>query len=1359
MAAGTGPQEHAGRASQTFDVFLSYNRADQSAVEEIANALTRSGLAPWLDRWHLPAGTSWQRALGEALAVCRSCAVFVGAADLGDWEHQEVEVALDRAAKEPGFRVFLVLLPGVPDPFDAGALSPFLSTRTWVDLRGGIHAPDALRQLENAVKGIPPAVRESAAEPLPVCPYRGLETFDEEHAEFFFGREAVVQRALEKLKGARFLAVVGASGSGKSSLVRAGVIPALRAGRLEGSSAWQIRVMVPGAQPLTTLAAHLTRLNANGGIVRTLDELGRDQRTLHLAGAALLVDRPASERIVWVVDQGEEIFTLCRDERERSQFLANLLYAASAPDGRTSVIVTLRADFYARLAAYPEIAQAVASHQFLVGPMDRDDLRRVIEEPARRAGLAIDPGLVDTILDDVAHSPGALPLLEHALLELWNRGGGRRLTFEDYRASGGVDGALSQAADDLYASFSPAQQDIARRTLLRLTQPGEGTEDTRRRAALDELAGTGAELDVDTVVSALIQARLLTTSSEPETGERWLDVSHEALIRGWPRLRAWIDEDRAGLRIHRRVTEAVAEWESLDHDPGALFRGARLLDAEEYAARPGADLNAEERAFIAASTAARRRARRRRLALVAAAGGLAVAIAAAAVALSVVFRHQRDAAKRAESRAQSRELAAASESVRSSDLMLGMLLAIEANRRAQTDEARGALARALVADHELLTLRDPTEILTATYSADGRRIATFDDNGRVTVWDASSGRRISSLETGMNGLNGMVFQPGGRRLVIVGVRHFATLWDADHGKRIGRLPGGPRHRAIDVSDDGTLLLVRNGPSAAAPAAVWDALRDEQLAVVPGSFDQGVTFLPDGRTLIDWSRHAVNRVDWRRRVVTARLAHNGSRGWAVSPNGRYVVLDSGAIWDMQTGGRVLTLKRPREIGFARDSQFVLVAYDNRDVKLISLANGRSVRPPNAGVPMESGATAFDPRGRLYLDGFVPTGTPVIDTSTGQRLVSYDTSSGIPDDTRFSPDGRQILILDGSVARVEAAPATTADVLVPRHGPVDRVVLAGSEHAVTALTSTTTGEVRATSARLDTSGVPVEESTWRSHALRAVGLTHDGARVVVVGNDSTASVRIPPAWRATPKVSLTGATPVGERGAGLAGRAFLSDDGRRLVTEVAGGRPGIWDIGTGKPAILGPQGSGEPLALSRDGTVIVTASGGRSTPNYRSTSLIDGRSGKAIAALAPPVSTLRSIAFRSSDEAFAMGHADGVTRLWSRRGERLGRFDAPGRNPNGPLALSPGGGYLASVDDGLQIWRVADRAPIATLAPDVSGFIWIIWLGSRVAVLDYDGVLRTFTCDVCRSTAGLIKLAQSRVTRQLTPAETKTYLHQG
>jgi hypothetical protein len=592
-----------------YDVFLSHSSGDKDAVEHIAQRLrTEAQLEPFLDKWHLIPGNAWQEELEQALTQSRTCAVFLGPAALGPWENEEMRLALDKRTRTPTFRVIPVLLPNTEMP-EKGPLPDFLRRVTWVDFRGSLDDPEALHRLVSGIKGMAPGPAALSPAPLPVadlCPYLGLETFQEKDAALFFGRAALTQWLGERLRDRRFLAVIGPSGSGKSSVVRAGLIPALRQGALPGSRTWPIVLMTPTERLLEELAVRLalrTEPARRAQRMRQLhDDLRADARTLHTEARMELAEQGASTRLCLVVDQFEELFTLCRDEQERRPFLDNLLYAATLSQGQTGVVIVMRADFYGRAAAYAQLADCMSENQVTVTPMDAHELTEAIALPARKVSLSFEAGLVETLRDEVLGQPGALPLLEHALRELWERRQGRQLTVAAYRDIGGVAGAIARRADAEFDTLTPAQQAVARRILLRLVQLGEGTEDTRRRARLSELLTDNEQgAVIGTVVQQFVAARLLTTGRDATSAEEQLDVAHEALIRGWPRLRSWLDEDRSALRTQRRLAERAEEWRRLGRDPGGLLRGAQLEEAEAWAQAYGESINAIEREFLEAS--------------------------------------------------------------------------------------------------------------------------------------------------------------------------------------------------------------------------------------------------------------------------------------------------------------------------------------------------------------------------------------------------------------------------------------------------------------------------------------------------------------------------------------------------------------------------------------------------------------------------------------------------------------------------------------------------------------------------------------------------------------------------------------
>jgi len=443
-------------------------------------------------------------------------------------------------------------------------------------------------------------------------PYQGLQYYDENDADRFFGRETLIAKIVGRLANSRFLTVIGASGSGKSSVVRAGVIPALRRGeRLADGSLpptdsgqWDIRIFAPSAHPLDALAASLTRESESVSAATALRaDLAQEPQALTLTARRLLAQN-GKKRLMLVIDQFEETFTQCRQDDERKAFVENLLSAVEPGDSQPiTILLTLRADFYAQLAVQDQLRELVSQNQEFIGAMSRDELTRAILQPAALGNWKVQEGLVEVILDDLGSEPGALPLLSHALLETWKRRRGRVLTVSGYTASGGVHGAIAQTAEMVFHQrLSTAQQPIARMIFIKLAEIGEGTLDTRRRAAFSELITRATDtVTIDTVLGILTDARLITTDTLEPGDTRVVEVAHEALIREWPTLRDWLNQNRAGLILHRQLTEDTNDWIKLGRDPGALYRGMRLQQMSEWAKTNLDLISLTEQEFLDAS--------------------------------------------------------------------------------------------------------------------------------------------------------------------------------------------------------------------------------------------------------------------------------------------------------------------------------------------------------------------------------------------------------------------------------------------------------------------------------------------------------------------------------------------------------------------------------------------------------------------------------------------------------------------------------------------------------------------------------------------------------------------------------------
>ena len=596
-------------AASSYDIFLSYNSADHRIVEEVAHKLADAGLKElFLDRWNLLIGTRWRPMLEKALGSSKAVAIFVGPGEMGSWQQREVDIALDLQSKSPNFPVIPVLLPDCEPPLG------FLGQLTWVDFRS--QALDVgIAILAKAARGEEPGSdlqRHFDSVRASICPYRGLLYFREEDAPFFFGREIPIERLMDEVQRQPFVAVVGASGSGKSSVVRAGLVPRLRRDR---DTAWETVILVPGDQPLKALArAFLPLLEPSMGEVDRLAEATKlaehfrsETISLYDVVGRILEKQSGTDRVLIVVDQFEELYTLTSDEEARRRFVDELLAASSRAGSKANITLTLRGDFVGKALAYRPLSDRLQDAQINLGPMTREELECAIRKPAEKIQLEFEAGLVRRILNDVGDEPGNLPLLEFVLKELWDKRRGRILMNETYDAIGGLQGAVATKADELFKGLSSAEQKILQRIFLRIVRPSaESGVDTRRRATFSELPPEGAEL-----VFKLANERLLVTNKvtdKADSGlEQTVEVAHEALISNWGTLRAWVKEDREFLLWRERLGTLLKEWERAAENVEALLRGPLLIEAQKWFDQRSQDLSDQERKFISASREERER--------------------------------------------------------------------------------------------------------------------------------------------------------------------------------------------------------------------------------------------------------------------------------------------------------------------------------------------------------------------------------------------------------------------------------------------------------------------------------------------------------------------------------------------------------------------------------------------------------------------------------------------------------------------------------------------------------------------------------------------------------------------------------
>jgi DNA-binding SARP family transcriptional activator/WD40 repeat protein len=909
------------------------------------------------------------------------------------------------------------------------------------------------------------AALEDSEREVIACPFKGLASFDIEDAEVFFGRERLVAEMVARLAGAPLMGIVGSSGSGKSSVLRAGLLAALAAGVLPGSVDWGLALLRPGEHP-----------------ARALDHA--------TAGEAA-----RRSRLVLAIDQFEEIFTSCRDEAERAAFVDELVVAARDPRRRALVLVAVRADFYGRCAAYPELSRLLGANHVLVGPMRRDELRRAIELPARRAGLRIDSDVVDALIADVEGEPGALPLLSTSLLELWKRRDGRRLRMSAYEQTGGVHGAIAQLAENAYARLEPTQRGIARRILLRLAGHDEEGWVVRRRVGLVELDVERDERAAE-VLAVLADDRLVTI------GEGEVEIAHEALLREWPRLRRWLEEDTEGRRLHQHLGAATREWDAAGSDPGELYRGARLTAALEWAADHGPELNARERAFLDASHAANERSHRRLRAVLA---GVAALLALSVIA-GVVALEQRGSAREQAVAADAQRLGA--RALVEDDLDRALLLARQGVALDDSAQTRGNLLAALLRSPATLGLLrgDDEPITTIALSPDERTLAAGTNSDKIFLFDTRTRRRLATLTpTSGNAFIGtLAFSPDGRRLAIGydrGRGNVVAVFDL-RGRRVVARPSLPLGRLVSglrYSPDGRtleLILARAfGDRGPAEFMRFDA-RTGTPRLGPVSVNRaGTTSLmitSDGRRLVAVGegetvvRDAQDLRALKRWPVGGRGA---SQFWptALAPDDRTVAIggEDGSVrlLDLETGKQRAALGRHvAEVFGARftpDSRRLVTTGADNDVIVWNVQRAAALETLT-GQPGRVLAPQITRDGRtLYTAG--PGAAVFIWDLLGTRRLGRPFSTGAPSSApgfaavapgqaflALSSDGRLIArgqddggisIIDGhTLARRRPFPVVTTG---PVHGlafvPGSHVLVVSGPKGFLALADADTGRV--------------------------------------------------------------------------------------------------------------------------------------------------------------------------------------------------------------------------------------------------------------------------------------------------------------
>ncbi|MFJ9614380.1 nSTAND1 domain-containing NTPase [Streptomyces noursei] len=1139
------------------------------------------------------------------------------------------------------------------------------------------------------------------------APYAGLSAFQPEDADRFFGRERLTGEVLAKVRDRRFLVVFGPSGSGKSSLLRAGLVARVR------TWGWPAMLFTPGPRPLEECAIHLAAATGEAPCT-LLTELRDDPATLYLRLRQATIDRPTDIDTLIVVDQFEEVFTLCRDRDERNAFLSMLIAATAATTGRTRVVLGVRADFYGRCVQDPLLVEAMRDAQIAVGPMSSQELREAVTRPAALARCTVTGPLLAAVVADATGQPGALPLVSHAMVETWRRRSGSRLTLDGYLAAGGIQHALAQTAEVAYRALSPVQQDLARALFLRLTALGVGTEDTRRRITRDEL---DPGPDTAAVLESLSRQRLVTL------GEEYVEITHEAIIRCWPRLRGWLTEDRDRLLLHRQLTDATADWEAQDRDPHALYRGARLAAALDLAAADGSRLTSRERCFLDASrdaqageTAAvrRRTVRLRQLATL-----LTVLVIVAATAL-VLAVGSRGSAVRQRNVAIARKVAADAAEVRQQNPALAAQLNLAAYRLAATDDVRDQLMSTFATPYTSRLTGHTSDVVSTSFAPDGTVLATASWDRTIRLWDVGHPHRPVRLATlGQPWrLLAVAFGQGGRVLAAASERS-VRLWDVTNRRAptaLSTLPDQPAAPTwVAFRPGGDVLATGHTDGATRLWNVHDPRHPLLLATVPGHTGAvtSVAFSPDGHRL-------------------ATTGDTTARVWDVTDPAHPRHLDV-------LRGHTDTVT---SVAFGPDGRTVATGSWDHTARLWHLGGGPRTQPPTVllGHSTIVWSVAFAPDGRTLVS--VGGSTLFWDVTAPAHPKRVSTLPGGAYQAAFSPDSHLLADSDRLLDLRDLSLGTHDDVVTSvAFAPGGRLLASASWDGTARLWQVTGGRAL----------WPLAALRGHTKFVRSVAFSPDGRTLVTASEDTTVRV-----WDVTdprrPRLTSILTPDAGE----VAGAGFGPDG--RLLAVWAQHAAGLWDLtDAARPRPLSRIVEGGPdvtmASFRPDGRTLVTSTGEsgslrfwdvsdprspRELPSpFRSDPLTDGlfspdnrtlaavhrtdrtiwlidisdlrRPAKATR-LRASGSWLYALAFSADGRRLAAGAADGKVLLWEAHGASAPVALIGHSNPVPAVAFGPHGNTLASGGNDFTI-RLWDTGPDRVAAricdsayPRITGTAW-------------------------------------------------------
>lgn len=1266
-------------------VFISYSRQNKAFAERLARDLDDAGLEVWIDFRQITGGELWQNEIyrgierSEFVIFCMSPSAISSV-----WCNREITIARQQNK--------LIIPIMVLDAYDDLSDSPSLRWILDIHFISFIHDYEtAYTQLLESLPGARPIGVYDEFDPIQAQnPFKGLEAFQQTDAHFFFGRDPMIQRSLQRVQTTPFLAFVGASGSGKSSLVRAGILPALRKGKIAGSDTWQTAIFTPGEHPLEALVTRvMPYLKTNNRTVERVIQNMQDPDIMRQYVDDILSDTPPTSRLVIIVDQFEEVFTRASSSEAR-EFVNTLVTIATTPDMRVQFMITMRADFFGSLSQYPRLAQLFeAQNMIIVTEMTAANIRRAIEDPVKAVGLHYEDGLVDRILDDVRSQPGSLPLLQYALHQLFDKRQGAVLTHATYDDIGGVQRALAQHAEEIYSSLTQIQQNIARRLLLHLVEVGNSGEATRRRVPHTDLTfddiHDGAVHDVLDILTAA-GSRLVIASREINIEEDsqsipivWYEVSHEALIREWSRFRTWVSAHLEDLQYSTELRRLSQDWMASGRDAAYLLVGKRLNRAEIWL--ENADANELQRAYINASVKAHNQredaekarqqrelnlerknaSRLRLLALVLVIGFIGSIIA------SIVLMAQRNTLELITAQLSQRTLELEAESAQS----LSLALSAEADRAFADRETDLALALALEASNgtnapiraqstlNRIALaagtrqRIDTDGLTILSLADnptGTQVTAGLDNGEIITWSVISGEIVSRWQAHTSGVTSIAYHPNGTRIVSGSSDTSDNLrvWDATSGALTQSLPYHTTPvTSIQYTPDGAFFV---STSTNTPYIVWS--NETLSAVTSGAYDTYVQIIDATQDL--------------------------SANWTIA------TADTRSITTLNSAWATVTTIRPSDFGIAgdvtsmrikADGAMIIAGFTTGEVGLWNARNGTLVQTfPSSG--SQAVAVDFLPRDNKIIAGFDDGTMRIWDIVTARQTDAFMMTSPIHHLSINPTRGRMIVAqkdelriwdIQGS-EELQRFIGHDGQVAAVAYHPTNQFILSGSFDTTLMLWNAENAQA-------------LQSFVGHTGAVVALDFNGDGSRFISSANDQT--VRI---WT-THSNEMT--------------RIFTEHTSNvRAVTwhpsstQVASGdfdnRILIWDADTGiiQHELLGHTGAIASLQFSPDGTLLLSGS-------FDDTlKLWDVATGEELQTFSGHTASVSAGRFNQDATQIISGASDNTIRTWDvTSGRELRRFEGHDRVINQVAFVTDSNAIMsASADGTLRLWDTLSGSEI-------------------------------------------------------------------